>query len=502
MPDRSLYVRWVVACAAAELIGIGAAAAMALAVRSAIGAPATTGARLAVLVAMACAGAIEGGALGWLQWRVLRLRLPRLRAGEWVGVTVAIAVIGWIAGMSAALSGGDAGSGPAGSEPSLALVLLMSGAAGGAAGALFGAGQWLVLRRHARHAGRWVAIHVPGWAAAMAAIFLGASLPSASWPPWAIAASGAVAGLVGGALLGAITGLTARSLAPWVDERGWSLRGKVCAVTGANAGIGLEVATGLARMGGTVLLLCRDERRGADARRAIAATTGTEDVHVVRCDLASLDSVRAAASAVRAGWDRLDVLVHNAGGAFPARELTGDGIEATLAVDVVGPFLLTALLRDRLEAARGRVVTVAGIYHRRGRIDLDDLGYHRRPYRWLAASNGAQLGRVLVTAELARRSPRVTAVAVHPGGVLTRGQQRLPLAIRVLIHTLLRPGFVRAEIGAAPVLRLAADPDVRGVSGRFFDRFRAAPDAPDPALAAAFWKALEALTGEDRAEVA
>ncbi len=484
----------------AELIGIGAAAATAVALGAALGEPSTTAARLVVLVAMALAGAIEGSALGWLQWRVLRRRLPRLRAGEWVGVTVAVAVLGWLAGMSAALFGGGGGAG--GPEPGVASVLLMAAATGGVAGAIFGTAQWLVLRHHAPAAGRWVAIHVPGWAAAMAAIFLGASLPAASWPAWAIGASGAAGGLAGGALLGAITGLVARSLVPWVDERGWSLWGKVCAVTGANVGIGYEIATGLARMGGTVLVLCRDERRGARAQRAIAAAAGSEDVHFVRCDVASLASVRAAAAAIRAGWPRLDVLVHNAGAAFPARTLTEDGIEATLAVDVAGPFLLTALLRDRLERARGRVVTLAGIYHRRGRMDLGDLGFARRPYRWLAANNQAQLGRVLFTAELARRAPGLTAVAVHPGGVLTRAQQALPVAIRLLIHTLLRPGFVRAEIGAAPALRLAAHPALGDVSGRFFDRFRLAPDAPDRRLAAGLWTTLETLTGADRAAAA
>jgi membrane protease YdiL (CAAX protease family) len=176
--------------------------------------------------------------------------------------------------------------------------------------------------------------------------------------------------------------------------------------------------------------------------------------------------------------------------------LTVDGIEATLAVDVVGPFLLTTLLRDRLDAARARVVTLTGIYQRKGQIAMDDLSFAHRPYDWLAANNQAQRGRWLFMSELARRAPHLTTAAVHPGAVLTGAQARLPRMVRAFIHTLARPGFVRPEVGAIPVLRLAADPDLPDVSGRFFDRCRRAPDVADPALAQAFWAACEQMIGE------
>jgi hypothetical protein len=218
MSDRAFYPRWIAACAAAELIGIGAAAGIAVAIGAVVGEPHTTASRLVVLAAMTAAGAIEGAALGWLEWRMLRRRLPLLRAGAWVGTTVAIAVIGWVVGMSASLFRGG-GDGAVAVEPGLARVLVMAAVMGGAAGAVFGGAQWLVLRRYAPHAGRWIAIHVPAWAAAMAAIFLGASVPESGWPAWAVGASGAAGGLCGGLLLGAITGLVARTLEPWGDRR-------------------------------------------------------------------------------------------------------------------------------------------------------------------------------------------------------------------------------------------------------------------------------------------
>ena len=111
---------------------------------------------------------------------------------------------------------------------------------------------------------------------------------------------------------------------------------------------------------------------------------------------------------------------------FPQRTITADGIEATLAVDVVGPFLLTALLRERLEAARGRVVALTGIYQRKGHVDANDLHFTHRPYDWLAANNQAQKCRWLFTSELARRAPRLLTSSIHPGAVLTARRLACP----------------------------------------------------------------------------
>jgi NAD(P)-dependent dehydrogenase (short-subunit alcohol dehydrogenase family) len=240
--------------------------------------------------------------------------------------------------------------------------------------------------------------------------------------------------------------------------------------------------------------LCRRPAEAEQARRSILTNAPAADVSVMLCDVADLGSVRRTAKRLLCDWPRLDVLVHNAGATFPQRTLTSDGIEATLAVDVVGPFLLTSLLRERLEANRGRVITLTGIYHRRGHVDTNDLHFAHRPYDWLVANNQAQRARWLFTAELARRAPALMAAAVHPGAVLTRAQARLPRPVRALIRTVARPAFVRPEIGAIPVLRLAARPDVRHMTGRFFNRCRLEPDVADSANALQFWTACEGMT--------
>ena len=492
--DRPPYGRWIAACTVAELIGISVAGAVAVAAGQS-GDPTTLGGRIAALALFAAVGAVEGGALGFFEWRVLRERLPRLRAGEWVGVTIAIAALGWIAGTVGPVFADSAGeTATSAPGPGLLAISLMAAAIGAAAGAVFAAAQWLVLRRHAAHAGRWIAIHVPAWAAAMAAIFLGASLPSDGWPAPLVVLSGAAGGALGGALLGVITAPIACRLVPWVDEHRWSLRGRVCAVTGATSGIGREVALGLARLHGSVVLVCRDPAQGDAISDEIRAAVPGAEVSVVGCDLESIASIRAAAAELLERWSHLDVLVHSAGATYAERALTADGIERTLAVDVAGPFLLTALLRDRIERSAGRVVTLAGIHHRRAQLDVTDLGYAARPFSWLAASNQAQLCRVLVTAELARRAPGLVAVAVHPGAVRTRAQAHLPRFARLLLGTLLRPGFVRAELGALPVVRLCAAPDLAG-SGGFVDRFTRVPGGQDARLAGEVWQALEEMTG-------
>lgn len=210
------WLRWLLACTAAELCGIGVVTGTALGVQAALGEPTSFIGKLETLAAMTAAGSLEGMALGGFQFWALRRILPRLRPAAWIGTTVGVAVVGWILGMSVPLFfGSDAGHAPqAATEPPLFFVLLMAAAAGAGAGLCFGFAQWLVLRRHVEQSRNWIFIHIPAWAAAMAAIFLGASLPQANWPKWAIAVSGILGGLLGGLLLGSISGIVARRLRP------------------------------------------------------------------------------------------------------------------------------------------------------------------------------------------------------------------------------------------------------------------------------------------------
>jgi len=162
------------------------------------------------------------------------------------------------------------------------------------------------------------------------------------------------------------------------------MTGRVCIVTGATSGIGEATCAQLARLGHTVVMACRRIERGVEAAARVRASgVISGELVPMACDLASLRSVRAFAAAVAERHPRIDALVNDAGVVPAKRELTEDGFEHLLAVAFLGPFLLTTLLiphlRGRDGARAGRIVNLAGIYHRHGVLDLDDLMFERRP---------------------------------------------------------------------------------------------------------------------------
>jgi NAD(P)-dependent dehydrogenase (short-subunit alcohol dehydrogenase family) len=146
------------------------------------------------------------------------------------------------------------------------------------------------------------------------------------------------------------------------------------------------------------------------------------------------------------------------------------------------------------------VVNVVGEHHRKGEIDFDDLMFEQKPYNAGTASNQAQLARVMFTYELARRleGTRVTANCVHPGAVLTEAHKELPWYLRLLIHTLMRPGFVKFEKGAEPILYLATSSETEGVKGKYYKRLKqvdSSPESYNTEAAARLWEVSAQLTG-------
>jgi NAD(P)-dependent dehydrogenase (short-subunit alcohol dehydrogenase family) len=280
------------------------------------------------------------------------------------------------------------------------------------------------------------------------------------------------------------------------------LRGKVVLITGGNAGIGRAAAVELARMGATVLITSRDEQKGADALAELRRRSGRDDAAVLPLDLASLRSVRALAERVLRDYDRLDVLVNNAGAVLSERKLTEDGFEATFGVNHLGHFLLTELLVERLkQSAPARIINVASVAHRfvPGGFSFADPQFERRRYRGAAAYNQSKLANILFTMELARRlaGTGVTANALHPGAVAsefgsaddTRGLERVAMVLG-------RPFLISPERGARTVVYLASSSAVAGVTGGYFVRCRMhtpSRAARDPQAARRLWELSEQL---------
>ncbi len=263
-------------------------------------------------------------------------------------------------------------------------------------------------------------------------------------------------------------------------------------VTGATGGIGLETARALARQGARVLIGARDASRGRAVVDGIGGEGGRAELLLV--DLASFASVREAANRTLAAHPSIDVLVNNAGTARRHRRLTADGHEVTWQTNFLGPFLLTRLLLPALRAAgEPRVVDVASEAHRSGRIDFANLELERGWSTYRAYAN-TKLANVLFTRELARREPGIAANAVHPGVIATNIWEPAPAWAAAIARMFMR----RPASGARPVVRLASSPELRGVSGRYFDRFREATPseaARNDADARRLWEIAERDVG-------
>jgi NAD(P)-dependent dehydrogenase (short-subunit alcohol dehydrogenase family) len=281
------------------------------------------------------------------------------------------------------------------------------------------------------------------------------------------------------------------------------MEGRIVVVTGANSGIGFESARGLAALGAWVVMVCRDPARGAAARDAIAkdARRGPPPT-LLLADLAEQAQVRRIAAELRERLPRIDVLINNAGAAFPKRGVTVDGIERTFAVNHLAPFLLTTLVLDLVRAApQGRVIAVSSDLHAAS-IDFDDLQMERK-YTWIRAYALSKLGNVLLTKELARRfaGTPATANALEPGPALSHFGRGAGGTLGIVARLLQAAAFLRiagsTEKGARTPIYLASSADVAATTGRYFRKCREVPAKPiadDADVARRLWEASERLT--------
>ncbi len=304
------------------------------------------------------------------------------------------------------------------------------------------------------------------------------------------------------------------------DSAGWSasdlpdLSGRNAVVSGANSGLGLEVARALAGRGAHVVLACRNLSKAEDAASRIRADQSGASLEIQELDLASLDSIRKAAETLCERYSALHLICNNAGVMALPRRTTADGFEMQIGTNHLGHFAWTGLLLDRLLAAPGaRVVNVSSIMHRIGRMHFDDLHGERRYNRWLQYGR-SKLANLLFTFELQRRLAGrgldALAAAAHPGyastnlqfeGARMDGSTGMERAFRGMNRVFSQT----AEMGALPTLYAAAAVDVEG--GDYFgpDGFMEMTGHPtrvgssarsrDALVAQRLWEVSETLTG-------
>lgn len=279
-----------------------------------------------------------------------------------------------------------------------------------------------------------------------------------------------------------------------------TMNGKTALVTGGSSGIGLETARGLAALGARVILLVRNRERGEAAIASILADVPGAALELVLADLYSLAEVRAAGADLRSRFDRLDVLVNNAGLIHTRRELTVDGFERTFALNHLAAFLLSYELRDLLAAAApSRIVTVSSAGHHFATVPWDDLPYRANRYSESFTYGASKLCNIWFARESARRlAPhRITSNALHPGAVGSNFGASGSLLFRAGMKVA-KPFLATAAKGALTSIHLASSPEVASITGEYFvRRKRATPSwaARDDASAARLWRLSEHLCG-------
>lgn len=280
------------------------------------------------------------------------------------------------------------------------------------------------------------------------------------------------------------------------------MKNKLCLVTGASSGIGKETALGLAKLGAHVILVCRDATRGKAAVKDIEVASGSKKIDLLLADLSSQQDIKLLADTILKRYTKLDVLINNAGTVLTDQSYSCDGIEMTLATNYLGPFLLTHLLLDLLkQSAPSRIINVSSDIYRWGKIDLDDLQFHRRKYQFMKAYAQSKLLMNIFTFELAHRleGTGVTVNCLHPGAVKTNlgSGSATSWPLKVLDH-LIKFFFISPVTAAKTPIYLAVSPEVERVTGRYFAKCKPVNTAGisrDRDLSSKLWVISEKLVG-------
>lgn len=246
------------------------------------------------------------------------------------------------------------------------------------------------------------------------------------------------------------------------------MKGKVCIVTGANSGIGKATALELAKLDARIVMLCRDKSRGEEAQSEIITESGNEAVYLLLANLSSQQSIREFITEFQMNYDKLHVLINNAGVNPSKRYETVDGLEKTFAINTLAPFLLTNLLLPILKkSVSARVVNVVSAVHSKT-INFENLQFKKHFRSWKAYSQ-SKTALILLTYEFARRlsGTGITVNCLHPGAVksnITRDYRGV-----IKLFTKLFFSFAKSpEEGAETSIYLASSPEVEMLSGKYF----------------------------------
>lgn len=248
------------------------------------------------------------------------------------------------------------------------------------------------------------------------------------------------------------------------------LTGKTCLITGGNAGIGKETAKGIAKLGATVILACRNLEKGKRAVQEISQFSGNSNIDVIECNLSQPESIRTFVAKFTAQYSHLHILINNAAGFFYKRQETKEGYELTFATNYLGPFLLTNLLLDIMKVSiPARIINVSSNGQMMAKLTEENIML-QNGYSSIKAYGNSKLALTMFTYELAHRliGTGIDVNAVHPGEIKTDfGVSNSPWYFKPM-HALGGLFKKTPEQGAETSIYLASSPDVEGMTGKYF----------------------------------
>ena len=276
------------------------------------------------------------------------------------------------------------------------------------------------------------------------------------------------------------------------------MKGRNVIITGGNAGIGLATSIALAKQGANIYFVSRGKDKAEEAVKTIVAESGNKNVKYFLANLSSQKSIRKLASEIKNEMSVIDVLINNAGGTFTDFTLSEDGLEMTIATNHFAYFLLTNLLLDSIKKSDcARIVNVASGSHYQGKIDFESFTKNKS-YFIMKAYGQSKLANVLFTNELADRlkDTNITVNSLHPGFVKTQIGNKNASWYSNLFWSIITLGAISVEDGAKTSVYLASSPEVKSVTGKYFDKCKekkAAALALDKELGKQLWKKSEEL---------
>ncbi|OJJ17492.1 retinol dehydrogenase [marine bacterium AO1-C] len=249
------------------------------------------------------------------------------------------------------------------------------------------------------------------------------------------------------------------------------MKDKVCVITGANAGIGKSTTIEIAKMGATIAMVCRNKSKAEKAREEIIQQSNNSNIEIFLCDFAEQEQIKAVAQQLVQHYPTIDILINNAGfiNTSKTREVTKEGIEKTVAVNHLGYFMLTNLLKPSLlNSKTARIVNVSSDAHRFINFNIDNLNLEKG-YTPMNAYSLSKLLNIHFTIALAKRleGTNIITNALHPGVVRTNFANNLS-GFMNLMFLMAKPFMINADSGAETSIYLATSPEVANTTGKYF----------------------------------